>query len=117
MAQFGAYTAVTSLADTDITLFLTSSGTKKITIANIASTIKSLLGITSTVTVSDTQSLTAAGGTLTFTNSAIKTTSLIDVYATIYGIAPSSVVATAGSCTVTFDAQDAAFDVRIVIRN
>ena len=63
------------------------------------------------------QSLTASGGTLTFKDSSITTTSLIDVYATIPNIAPSTITAAAGTCTVTFDAQDSAFDVCITIRN
>ena len=64
-----------------------------------------------------TKSLTAAGGTLTFSDSSITTTSLIDVYATIPNIAPSNITASAGKCVVTFDAQDSAFDVCITIRN
>ena len=63
------------------------------------------------------QSLTAAGGTLTFNDSSITENSLITPYATLYGISPTNVVATAGTCTVTFDAQDSAFDVCITVRN
>lgn len=63
------------------------------------------------------QSLTASGGSLTFTDSSITTTSLIEVYATIPNIAPSNITASAGTCTVTFDAQSAAFDVCITVRN
>lgn len=63
------------------------------------------------------QSLTAAGGSLTFTNSSIIATSLIDVYATIPNIAPSAISAGTGTCTVTFDAQSAAFDVTIAVIN
>lgn len=63
------------------------------------------------------QSLTAAGGTLTFNDSSITENSLITPYATLYGISPTNVVATAGTCKVTFDAQNAAFDVCITVRN
>lgn len=63
------------------------------------------------------QSLTASGGTLTFNDSSITENSLITPYATIYGISPTNVVATEGTCTVTFDAQNAAFDVCITVRN
>ena len=63
------------------------------------------------------QSLTSSGGTLTFNDSSITTTSLIDVYSTIPNIAPSNITASAGTCTVTFDAQNAAFDVCITVRN
>lgn len=171
MPKFDDYTAVTTLATTDITVFSTSSGTKKITLANLAARIKTAIGnattsaaglmttaqvtklngiatgatkntidsalsTTSTNAVQNkvvtaqintlsgniatrlaTQSLTASGGTLTFTDSSITTTSLIDVYATIPNIAPSDISASAGTCTVTFDAQDSAFDVCITVRN
>lgn len=63
------------------------------------------------------QSLTAAGGTLTFNDSSIKDDSLIDVYATIPNISPDNIVSSAGTCTVTFGAQSAAFDVRITVIN
>ena len=117
MPKFGDYSAATTLADSDITVFSTSSGTKKITVTAIANKIKSLIGITSIVKVLPAQSLTASGGSLTFTDSSITTTSLIDVYATIPNIAPSALTASAGTCTVTFDAQSAAFDVCITVRN
>ena len=63
------------------------------------------------------QSLTAAGGTLTFKDASITENSLITPYATLYGISPTNVVATAGTCTVTFDAQESAFDACITVRN
>ncbi len=63
------------------------------------------------------KSLTAAGGTLTWTDSSITEKSIIEPYATLFGITPSNIVTTAGKCEVTFDAQDAAFDVLITVRN
>ena len=63
------------------------------------------------------QSLTAAGGSLSWTNSAITDDSLIDVYATIPNIAPSDMNVTGTTLTVTFDTQDAAFDVCVTVRN
>lgn len=63
------------------------------------------------------QSLTAAGGTLTFNDSSITENSLITPYATLYGISPTNVTAAAGTCTVTFDAQNTSFDVCITVRN
>jgi len=44
----------------------------------------------------------------TFTNSRITANSVIDVYADIFGVSPSSVVASTGTCTVTFPKQDSA---------
>lgn len=65
----------------------------------------------------EAKSLTAAGGTLTWTDSSITENSIIEPYATLFGITPSNVVTTAGKCEVTFEAQDAAFDVLITVRN
>ena len=64
-----------------------------------------------------TKSLTAKGGTVTFTNSGITTSSLIDVYTTIPNITYTAVTVAARSCKLTFDAQDKAFDVRLCIWN
>lgn len=63
------------------------------------------------------QSLTAAGGTLTFNDASITENSLITPYATIPNISPSNMTASAGVCTVTFDAQSSSFDVCITVRN
>ena len=63
------------------------------------------------------QSLTAAGGSLTFTDDSITDTSLIEVYATIPNISPSNYSVTGTTLTVTFDAQERAFDVCITARN
>ena len=65
----------------------------------------------------EAKSLTAAGGTITWTDSFITENSIIETYATLFGITPSNIVTTAGRCEVTFDAQDAAFDVLITVRN
>lgn len=62
-----------------------------------------------------TQTLTASGGTLTWTDDAIGDDALIDVYASIPNIAPSAITQSGNVCTVTFDAQDSAFDVAIVV--
>lgn len=62
------------------------------------------------------QSLTAAGGSLTFTDDSITDTSLIEVYATIPNISPSIYSVTGTTLTVTFDAQEKAFDVCVTVR-
>nr|DAP17491.1 MAG TPA: hypothetical protein [Ackermannviridae sp.] len=63
-----------------------------------------------------TQSLTASGGTLTFTDTSITETALIDVYATIPNISPSSYSVSGTALTVVFDAQERAFDVCVTVR-
>lgn len=62
------------------------------------------------------QSLTAAGGSLTFTDDSITDTSLIEAYATIPNISPSNYSVTGSTLTVTFDAQEKAFDVCVTVR-
>lgn len=62
------------------------------------------------------QSLTAEGGSLTFTDDSITDTSLIEVYATIPNISPSNYSVTGTTLTVTFDAQEKAFDVCVTVR-
>ena len=62
------------------------------------------------------QSLTAAGGSLTFTDDSITDTSLIEAYATIPNISPSNYSVTGSTLTVTFDAQERAFDVCVTVR-
>lgn len=64
-----------------------------------------------------TKQLTASGGSVSWTDSAIKSSSLIDVYASIPNIAPSAITQNGNTVTVTFDAQDAAFSVAIVVIN
>lgn len=63
------------------------------------------------------QSLTAAGGTLTFNDASITENSLITPHATLYGISPENMESSAGTCTVTFSAQSSAFDVCITVIN
>ena len=112
MSRIKDYTAATTIASNESMILDGANGTKSITAENLA---KALLGYS--LKRLPAQSLTAAGGSLTFTDSSITTTSLIDVYATIPNIAPSAISAGTGTCTVTFDAQSAAFDVCITVRN
>lgn len=58
---------------------------------------------------------TANSATFTFTNAAILTTSVIDVYTDTWGDNPSTVTASSGSCSVTF-ASASTRTVRIYIR-
>lgn len=112
MSRIKDYTAATTIGATEKMILDGDNGTKSITAENLA---KALLGYSLKRLAA--QSLTASGGSLTFTDSSITTTSLIEVYATIPNIAPSNITASAGTCTVTFDAQSAAFDVCITVRN
>lgn len=52
-----------------------------------------------------TETLTAGATSLTFNNQAIKLTSVIDIYTSIYGVAPTAATSGNGTLTFTFDAQ------------
>lgn len=112
MSRIKDYTAASTIGASEKMLLDGENGTKSITAENLA---KALLGYS--LKRLPAQSLTASGGTLTFKDVSITTTSLIDVYATIPNIAPSAITASAGTCTVTFDAQSSSFDVCITVRN
>lgn len=64
-----------------------------------------------------TKSLTASGGTVSWTDSSIGSTSLIDVYASLANIAPTAITQSGTTVSVTFGAQDSAFTVAIVVMN
>lgn len=65
--------------------------------------------------VTATGTLTTGSTSLTITNSAIKTTSFIDVYSNVFGVAPTNMVINNGSVTFTFDAQDKNISIAIRI--
>ena len=54
---------------------------------------------------------------LSFTNSAIGTNSLIDIYTNPYGIVPLSATQSGTTVTLTFDAQTSAVNVKLVVKN
>lgn len=58
---------------------------------------------------------TSTNTTYTFTNADIKADSVIDVYASEFGINPSSVAVSSGSCVVTIPAQSSAISLGIRI--
>lgn len=61
-----------------------------------------------------TATLVAGNTTLTFSNAAITTTATYDFYTSVYGINPSAVSVSAGSLTLTFEAQ--ASDISVKVR-
>lgn len=112
MSRIKDYTAASTIGTSEKMLLDGENGTKSITAENLA---KALLGYS--LKRLPAQSLTASGGTLTFKDASITENSLITPWTTVYGISPTNVTATAGTCTVTFDAQKSAFDVCITVRN
>ena len=63
-----------------------------------------------------TGTLSAGSTSITLTNSAITTDSVIDVYTSVYGVNPTGISVSAGSITLTFDAQSSAVNIRIEVR-
>lgn len=61
---------------------------------------------------------TSTSVTATFTDSAITTDSVIDVYTSVYGLNHNNITVTSGQCVVTFPAQSSSqsVTVRIYIR-
>lgn len=63
-----------------------------------------------------TETLTAGDTTITITDQAISADSMIDIYTNVFGIAPTNIAASAGTVTVTFNAQQNDISVKIVVR-
>lgn len=63
-----------------------------------------------------TSTLTAGSTSLTFSNAAITTTAMYDVYADKYGLTPTDITVTTGQAVLTFEAQSSNVSVKLVIR-
>lgn len=63
-----------------------------------------------------TSTLSAGSTSLTFSNAAITTTAMYDVYADKYGLTPTDITVTTGQAVLTFEAQSVAVSVKLVIR-
>lgn len=63
-----------------------------------------------------TSTLTSGSTSLTFSNAAITTTAMYDVYADKYGLTPTDITITTGQAVLTFEAQSADVSVKLVIR-
>jgi len=81
-----------------------------ITINGSANSIDRTLYMEQTKTLS-----TSASTTYTFSNSAITANSLIEVFSSIWGIVPSSVTVSSGSCTVTIPKYSSAASLKVRI--
>ena len=63
-----------------------------------------------------TSTLSSGSTSLTFSNAAITTTAMYDVYADKYGLTPTNMTVTTGQAVLTFEAQSADVSVKLVIR-
>lgn len=135
-------TAVTTLAGGDAFVVEqdNSGGTKKITFTDMISQILANIlannGTTSTAgtkaldaaygkTLTDTkedapteltQTLEAAGTSVTFTDAAIATSSIVDIYTDTWGLSPTAVSVTTGQAVLTFEPQESDVSVKILVR-
>lgn len=62
------------------------------------------------------QTLAVGSTTLTFTDTSITADSTIEIFASVYGIAPESVNVTAGQAVLTFELQESAVSVYLIVR-
>ena len=77
-------------------------------------TSKNVLGALNEISFTELTATLAAGETtLTINSEKILTTSTIDIYCDVYGIAPESVTVATGSITMTFEARESALGVKV----
>lgn len=62
-----------------------------------------------------TQTLTAGSTTLVFNDALIFTTSTFDIYADVYGLAPTDVAVTTGQAVLTFDPQPNNVSIKLIV--
>ena len=89
------------------------ASTDSLTKIEIDGTVYSVSGDSATVL---TSTLTSGSTSLTFSNAAITTTAMYDVYADKYGLTPTNMTVTTGQAVLTFEAQSADVSVKLVIR-
>ena len=63
-----------------------------------------------------TGTLSTGSTSLSLSNNAITTDSVIDIYTSVYGVNPTSIAVSAGSITLTFDAQSSELIIRIEVK-
>ena len=66
-------------------------------------------------TVLTSSTISSSTTSYTFTDNAILADSVIDVYDTIFGFAPTGMTVSAGSCTITFPAQSSSHTIKLFI--
>lgn len=68
-----------------------------------------------TPTILESSTISASTTSYTFTNDAITADSVIDIYDTIFGFAPTNIQTSAGSCTITFPAQSSSHTIKLFV--
>lgn len=59
--------------------------------------------------------ISASATSYTFTDSRIKSDSVIDIYDSIFGFSPTAMTVSSGSCTITFPAQSSTHQIKLFI--
>ena len=72
-------------------------------------------GYKKTPTVLTSTTISASTTSYTFSNAAITTNSVLDLYDTIFGFSPTNMTVSNGSCTVTFPAQSSSHTMKLFI--
>lgn len=65
--------------------------------------------------VTSSSTLSAGQTSITINNDNIRGNSLIDVYTDVFGVDPTNITMSSGSCTLTFDEQAVDVSVRLVV--
>ena len=91
-----------------------------LTASNVQNAIDEVVTMLPTSSSEKKSNILTAGSTsvqITFTEQVIGTTTLIDVYTSIYGVNPLTVSTTANAVVLTFDAQASDMNVVVVVSN
>lgn len=72
-------------------------------------------GNNKTPTILESTTISAATTSYTFTDNAITADSVIDIYDTIFGFAPTGMTVSAGSATITFPAQSTSHTIKLFV--
>lgn len=72
-------------------------------------------GYKKTPTVLTSTTISSSATSYTFTNSAIKADSVIDIHDTIFGFNATNAVTVNGSCTITFPAQSSSHQIKLFV--
>lgn len=95
---------------------VTQSSTDLVESGAVYSEISSLNSALSNVTTPITATLSVGATSVTISNARITTTSVIDPYTDTWGLNPTDITVTTGQCVLTFEAQDSAHTVGIIVR-
>ena len=83
---------------------------------NVAPVLSSVNSALSNITTPITTTLASGATSVTISDARITTTSVIDPYTDTWGLNPTDITVTTGQCVLTFEAQNSAHTVGIIVR-